>query len=262
MTALPEPVDGVVRLDLAYDGSRFHGWQIQPDRRTVQGTVEAALAGLYRQPVPIHGAGRTDAGVHALAQVASCRPPDCIPLTRLARVLNARLPGDVRVVRVQPAGQGFHARKSARWKVYRYHIRLGRPPSPFESPFTLHVPGHLNCAAMGDAARQLVGRHDFRSFCAHAEPDGNTTRHLMSLRVLRRGSRVWVRAQADGFLQHMVRNLAGTLLEVGRGRMSAADMPSVLAARDRGRAGPTAPAAGLCLVRVDYGPRCVWAADF
>lgn len=241
------------RILIAYNGARFHGWQVQPGDETIQGLLEARLAELYGTRIILHGSGRTDAGVHAEGQVAHFFAPPRIPPDRLPLALNARLPQDVRVLAARSAPPGFHARKSATGKRYRYQVVNARILSPFQAPFCHHERRPLDISAMTRAAGFLAGTHDFTSFCAHVEGEEDRVRTIRSFRLIRRGSLIVLRVEANGFLHHMVRNLAGTLLEVGLSQRQAEDIPRLLAAKDRKQAGPTAPPQGLFLERVFYG---------
>jgi tRNA pseudouridine38-40 synthase len=252
----------ILKLTLAYDGTRLVGWQRQADGDSVQSVLENALARFEGRPVTVHGAGRTDAGVHALGQVASVEVTFAHDVSTLVRALNAQLPEDVRVLAVEEAAPGFHARFSARAKSYRYCIRNGPLASPFERAFCWHVPQPLDLESMRQAAGRLVGRHDFSVFRSIGTdvPDSVRTLHLSSI-VESTGVVDWLgdagplltyEVSGDGFLRHMVRAIVGTLVEVGRGWRDPAQMDDLLRSRDRARAGATAPAHGLFLVRVDY----------
>lgn len=241
------------RLTLEYDGAGFAGWQVQPGGlRTVQGVLGAALERIAGHACRPAGASRTDAGVHAEGQVASVELETGLDAERLRRALNGVLPRDLAVVDAAEVGPGFHARRAARSKLYRYRIWNGASPSPLRAAWTHRVFTPLDLAAMRRAAAHLLGSHDFRSFQAARSAPGPTLRTLARVDVdgeVRGEVRLWV--EGDAFLRHMVRILAGTLVEVGLGRRSADALPALLAARDRSQAGPTAPARGLCLVRVD-----------
>jgi tRNA pseudouridine38-40 synthase len=244
-----------LKLTLQYDGTRYVGWQRQAEGTSIQGLLEAALQPLAGAPVTVHGAGRTDAGVHALGQVASVTMATTLDGGTIVRALNAVLPPDVRVTSVEDAPADFHARFSATGKVYEYRIVNAPIVSPFIQRYAWHVIPPLDVGAMRQGSAALVGRHDFASF--HAAGSSTHT----SVRTLRRLD--WVagngsdtptvmRVEGDGFLRHMVRTIAGTLAEVGLGRRPPDATASILAARDRTLAGPTAPAHGLFLVRVLY----------
>ncbi|MFS8543891.1 MAG: tRNA pseudouridine(38-40) synthase TruA, partial [Limnochordales bacterium] len=246
-----------VRCVVAYDGTGMLGFQRQRRGPTIQGLLEEAIAALTGEQVRVLGAGRTDAGVHALGQVISFRTQSRIPVERWPYALNSRLPAQVVVHGAEEAPADFHPRRDATAKEYHYSIWNAPFPSPFWARWALHVPQPLDVAAMAEAAALLVGRHDFAAFrAAGSTPVRSTVRHLMELRVERSPhcpQHVRIVAKADGFLYHMVRNIAGTLLLVGQGRQRPKWVAEVLAARRRDMAGPTAPAHGLCLVRVEYG---------
>jgi tRNA pseudouridine38-40 synthase len=243
----------VLKLQLAYDGTSFAGWQVQPRRRTVQGTLESALARILDRPVRVAGSGRTDAGVHARGQVASAEVETGLDEERLRLGLNALLPDDLRLLALRFEPPGFHARRSARGKEYRYEIAQGEILSPFLARYRWHYRRRLDEKAMNLAAAAVVGRHDFSSFVSAGGQAGDHHREVRLARFDRgeAGDLVF-RIEADGFLYRMVRNLVGTLVEVGRGRRAAAEMPTLIEARDRRLAGPTAPARGLFLQSVHY----------
>jgi tRNA pseudouridine38-40 synthase len=292
----------VIKLTLAYDGTSFVGWQRQANGVSIQQLVEGALEPVEGRPVAVIGAGRTDAGVHALGQVATVPLTASIDTDALARALNARLPDDVRVLDVAEAPPEFHARFSARAKRYRYRIVNAPVQSPFERRYAWHVPQPLDLDAMRRAAGGLVGRHDFAAFQAAGSAVASTERTLFNVECReaplhfsapvgphphslalggaasprfpaapRAGRRpvssadspasrgramqarlIEIEIRGDGFLRHMVRNIGGTLVEVGHGRRSPESVADTLASRDRSRAGPTAPAHGLFLVDVEY----------
>jgi tRNA pseudouridine38-40 synthase len=242
----------ILKLTLQYDGTAYAGWQRQKDQVSVQGLVEDALAPIAGGPVTVHGAGRTDAGVHALGQIASVSLETTLDCGTLQRAMNAVLPADVRVSSVEAAPDGFHARFSARAKTYEYRIITGPFVSPFEHRYAWHLPYPLDVEGMRRAAGSLVGRHDFAAFQGSGSAVKSTEREVFSLAIAHDPPRLAVRVRADGFLRHMVRAIAGTLVEVGGGRLPPTAIPEVLAARDRARAGPTAPAHGLFLISVEY----------
>ncbi len=243
-----------IRLTLAYDGTEFRGWARQPDpsTRTIEGVVVAQLERVLREPVKLAVAGRTDAGVHARGQVASFSTVSSIPAERLQKALNGDLAPEVVVMDADEVPERFHARFSATTREYVYRIDEARLPDPFTTRFVWHLPGHLSVGPMRDAARSLVGEHDFASFCRHPRGDRSTVRELRRLTVVRHGDVLTIRSVANAFLHQMVRTLVGTLVAVGDGQLEAGSMPEVLAARDRGAAGRPAPARGLTLERVTY----------
>jgi tRNA pseudouridine38-40 synthase len=243
----------VIVLVLAYDGTNFRGFARQPGRRTVEGALIEALQPVLGHRPALSAAGRTDAGVHAEGQVVSF-PADQDPV-RVGRVVNGKLAPEVVVVRARRTHDGFDARRGATAREYRYRIRTAEAPDPFTARFEWHRPGTYRLTAMRRAARALEGEHDFASFCRRPPAGRSTVRTLRRLAVRRDGSRLEVRARADGFLHQMVRSLVGTLVAVGEGRMDPAAIPAVLAARDRSAAGPVAPPVGLTLVSVTYGAR-------
>jgi tRNA pseudouridine38-40 synthase len=244
----------VVKLVLAYDGSGFHGFARQPGRRTVEGVLLEGLERVLGRKPKLSVAGRTDAGVHAWGQVVSFESPDEENPTRLARAVNGMLAPEVVVRFSVRAPDGFDARTSATARQYRYRIRTASVPDPFTARFEWHRPGDYRLGAMRAAARHLVGRHDFTSFCRAPKEGGSTVRTLRRLTARRDGEHLEVGARADSFLHQMVRSLVGTLVAVGEGAMEPGSMPAVLAARDRSAAGPMAPPDGLVLVSVTYGP--------
>jgi tRNA pseudouridine38-40 synthase len=240
------------RLDLEYDGAGFQGWQRQPGERTVQQVVEEALARILSQEVGVVAAGRTDAGVHAEAMTTSFSARTALEERDLARALDAVLPEDVGVVALSQAAPGFHALRDARWKWYRYAILRSRFRRVALRRTTWRVGMRLDVDAMRDGAARLVGRRDFAAFQNAGSPRVSTTRCVAALAWSEDGPLLRLDAVADGFLYGMVRAIVGTLVEVGRGRRSAASLEDVVASRDRARAGPAAPAHGLALVRVGY----------
>mgnify|MGYP005605740099 FL=1 len=244
-----------LKLTVEYDGTNYVGWQRQAEGISIQGLLEEALGPFEGGPATVHGAGRTDAGVHALGQVASVRTRTQHRAATLQRALNAVLPPDVRVVAVEDAPPTFHARFDAVSKTYEYRIANTPFVSAFQYRYAWHVPGALNLQAMRVGAEALLGRHDFAAFQSTGGDVQTSERTILSITV---GSDqgqtpLVIRVTGDGFLRHMVRSIAGTLVDVGLGRWPASQVAEILAGRDRSRAGRAAPAAGLCLVRVDYG---------
>ena len=253
-----------LRLVVAYDGADFAGWQRQAGQRTVQGELEAVIGRIEKAPVHVAGAGRTDAGVHAAAQVASIRLTAAITPERLVRACNASLPDDVRVLSAEAMPDRFHARIHARGKTYRYFIWHAPAGSPALRRLAWHVPQRLDLAAMQEAAARLVGEHDFAAFQAAGSAVKSTVRRLWTSSVAiepappawvqpaDRGRLLCFEVSGNGFLRHQVRAMAGTIVLVGKGRLAPADVSRMLAGGVRADAGPTAPAHGLHLWRVDY----------
>ena len=242
-----------LKLTVSYDGTNLVGWQRQAEGDSVQALLEDALARFEGAPVVVHGAGRTDAGVHALGQVASVRVTFDHDAETLARALNAQLPPDVRVLRVDDVAPGFHARFDARAKTYRYQIRNAALASPFERAFVWHVPQALDREAMQAAATLIAGTHDFAVFQSLGSETSGSVRTVYSSAL--RGSEnelLVYEVRGDGFLRHMVRTIVGTLVEVGRGWREAASIADLLRSGRREQAGRTAPPQGLFLVGVDY----------
>ena len=246
-----------IRLSIEYDGTAYQGWQVQPEAPTVQAALERALATALRERVRVRGAGRTDAGVHACGQVAAVRvtrvPSD---LSRLQKSLNALTPDDIAIREIALVDDGFDPRRDARSRVYEYRILNAPAPSPFWRRYAWHVPEPLLTDAMNAAAAALVGEHDFAAFRgADAEPVRSTVRRVLESRLERTDALLVYRIEATAFLKHMVRNIVGTLVEVGRELRPPGAMRELLAGRDRTRAGATAPPHGLTLVEVRYRER-------
>jgi len=266
-----------LKLTLAYDGSDFAGWQVQPGRATVQGTLASAIGRLSSENVLPQGSGRTDAGVHALGQVASFQTASPIPIENWTSALNDILPPSIRVLEVSEQASDFHARKSARAKTYQYRIHRGAICSPFLARYVWHYPYPLDEESVSTAGDCVVGERDFTSFAA-VDPERvermsnagvsdceeasesilqttavTNVRRIFSSSWKREGEEFIYTVRGNGFLHHMVRNLVGTFVLVGKGSLTPDDFAGILKARDRSTAGPTAPASGLFLVGVEYG---------
>ncbi len=245
----------VVRLTIEYDGTDYHGWQRQSAVATVQGAIESAIHRIGGEHASVVGAGRTDAGVHAEGQVAHFQTRSPLEPHAWCRALNAVLPADIKVIAADTAPEAFHARFSAVSKRYRYRILNRSAPSPLERRTTWHVPRRLNLSTMRRAVASLIGTHDFRAFEA-ADPSHDAARdtrcRLTRCSICRYGDVVVVEIESNRFLKYMVRNIVGTLVEIGLARRPAADVARILRSRDRRRAGVTAPAHGLTLIQVQY----------
>lgn len=242
-------------LTLAYDGTDWHGWQVQQNAATIQGNLEAALAKVTHETIRVTGASRTDAGVHAQGQACNFYTSSRIPTERIPYALNANLPGSIVVLTASEVELDFHARYQALGKRYVYEITNSPMPAALRRHFSYHVARPLDIGAMQQAANLLQGRHDFRSFQAAGSSVKETVRNLWRLAVTEpEPGRILIHAEGEGFLYNMVRILVGTLLEVGSGKRLPAEMPAILASRDRSFAGPTVPPQGLCLERVFYTP--------
>lgn len=240
-------------LLISYDGTNFQGWQAQPGYRTVQTTLEQAIVAFTGvERVRLNASGRTDAGVHAVGQVANFYTSAAYPCDVVLRALNARLPPDVVIHRVTEEGMAFDANKSATRKLYRYVIQDGATPDLFLRHYSYHVRHRLDAAAMMRASQCLQGRHDFHSFETDWPNRLSSVRTITHIAVNRMGNFLWLDVEADGFLYNMVRAIAGTLIEVGRGYLREDQMAEILKAEDRRVAGPTAPPQGLFLMRVKY----------
>ena len=253
----PQPTPGTAkyRIVVQYLGTRYAGWQLQPGRDTVQGKLQEALFRISREERSVVGSGRTDSGVHARAQVAHFRLDKCLEPRRLRLALNSCLPSDIRIMRLRPCRSDFHAQRQVRSKLYRYHIYDGPVLSPFLAGRAYHHPRRLQQPAMTLAATQLLGRHDFSGFAASSTSVKDRRRTLFRSELTRRGHHLFYWVEGDGFLHHMVRNIVGTLLQVGRGERRPDCIAQVLASRDRRKAGPTAQPQGLCLMKVRYSGR-------
>jgi tRNA pseudouridine38-40 synthase len=252
-----------IKLTIEYEGTGYEGWQVQNPSdpvlshlrrrpRTIQAAIEHALAKVLKEKVKLTGSGRTDAGVHALAQVANFFTGSAIPLKGLQKALNGILPEDITISGVEEADGKFHSRYSAKWKLYRYTILNRAYPSALRRNFVWFTDYRLNAALMAREARVLKGTHDFRSFQGHDKKERSSVRTVRRISVKRSGDEVVIEIEANGFLKNMVRAVVGTLADIGRGRFPEGSMKRILAARDRSQAGPTAPASGLCLIKVTY----------
>ena len=253
MNLKPEAVRRNLKLTLEYDGARFFGFQRQKHQPTIQGELEKALSKLFNRSVKISAAaGRTDSGVHAQAQVVNFKINSPLPLERIQKGINALLPYEIAVRKIEEVPEKFHARYSARGKIYEYLVLNSQIRSPLLNGRIYQYPYPLDFSRMKKAARMLAGRKDFKAFQAAGSPVKTSVRSIRQFSVKRRGKIFRFAVEADGFLYHMVRNMVGTLLEVGRGRLSLREFSSILLRRKRLEAGPTVPSKGLTLVSVKY----------
>jgi len=241
-----------IKLTIAYDGTEYHGWQIQPGFRTIQGVLAEAIEGLLGRKVRVCGASRTDAGVSALGQVGLIQIDSPIPTENLAKAITDRLPPDMAVVEAAEVPLGFDVIGAVKSKLYRYTIYTGPVRPVLQIRRCWHIPAKLDFAAMAEAAKLLVGTKDFKSFAAGEEKREDTVRTIFRCDVTDEDDWVYTDVEGDGFLYNMVRNIVGTVVEVGVGRWKPEKINEILEAKDRTAAGPLAPAAGLCLMRIEY----------
>lgn len=241
-----------IRLTVAYDGTNYHGWQLQDNGITIESELNRCLTELLEEPVQVIGASRTDAKVHALGNVAIFDTVNRMPGSRIAYALNQRLPEDIRIQKSEEVPLSWHPRKCESRKTYEYRIYRGEFPMPVKRLYSYFTYHPLDVGRMREAAAYLEGRHDFKSFCQSGSQAKSTERTIYSLWVEEQGSDVVIRVCGSGFLYNMVRIIAGTLLEVGQGKLEPESMWRILEAKDRNAAGPTAPAHGLTLVRYEF----------
>lgn len=244
-----------IRVTLSYDGTNYHGWQVQPELATIQGTMEAVLAEIEGSPVKVEASGRTDAGVHALAQVAAFTIANPIPVDNLRKAINRLLPRDIRIIEVAEAAPDFHPRFQAKAKTYEYRIWRGEICPPFERLYTYHHPFLLDEPCVVELAPLFAGEHDFSAFAAadeKYEAGALTVREIFSSVAERRGDSLVYRVRGSGFLKHMVRNIVGVLLEAGKGNLTRADIEERLRPGCGIASGPAVPGRGLFLIGVEY----------
>ncbi len=242
-----------VRLTVAYDGTAYHGWQAQDNAVTIESELNSALTGLLGEPIQVIGASRTDAGVHALGNIAVFDTTARMPAEKISYALNQRLPEDIRVQLSEEVASDWHPRRTESRKTYEYRIYRGTFAMPVRRLYTYFTYHDLDVESMRRAARYLEGEHDFKSFCQTGAQVESTVRRIYSIELCEQGPELVLRICGSGFLYNMVRIIVGTLMEVGRGKRRPQDMEAVLAACDRRMAGPTAPARGLTLVKYDFG---------
>ena len=241
-----------LRLDICYDGTRYRGWQRLPGKDdTIQGKLETALSRILDEPIEISGSGRTDAGVHAKGQVANFHCESAMPSGEILENLRRYLPEDIGIYSCRDVSPRFHARLNAKEKTYRYRIWNSPQPCVFERRFVAVMPETLDISAMKEAAKLLLGEHDFSAFCGNAKMKKSTVRYIRSISITRQGDELWLEFTGNGFLHNMVRILVGTLVEVGRGERTVESIPSLFGGK-RAEAGFLAPAQGLCLMEVFY----------
>lgn len=241
-----------IRLTVAYDGTNYHGWQIQPNGITIESELNRCLTDLFGEPIEVIGASRTDSGVHALGNIAVFDTTARMSADKIAYALNQRLPEDIRIQKSEEVAPDWHPRHVESRKTYEYRIYRGQFPMPVKRLYSLFTYHALDVDRMRAAAAFLVGEHDFKSFCQVGAQVQSTVRTVYSAEVLEQGNELVIRICGNGFLYNMVRIIAGTLMEVGQGKKAPQDMERILIARDRQSAGPTAPAHALTLVRYEY----------
>lgn len=241
-----------IMLTVAYDGTNYHGWQVQPNGETIEGVLNKCLCELMQEKIEVIGASRTDSGVHALENIAVFDTQSRMPAEKISYAMNARLPDDIRVQSSKEVEADFHPRRCDSRKTYEYRIynaEFSMPTNRLYSHFT-YVP--LDVGKMGEAAEYFVGTHDFKSFCSVDTQVENTVRLIESTEVSKSDNMIVIKVTGRGFLYNMVRIMAGTLMEVGRGNLKPQDIEGILEAKDRAAAGPTAPACGLTLTRYEF----------
>jgi tRNA pseudouridine38-40 synthase len=241
-----------IKLTIHYDGAKYHGWASQPGKPTIQGAMEDALERLLCEAVDVNGSSRTDAGVSALGQVANIKVDSPVPVANFTKALNKLLPDDIAIAEAVEVDAEFDAISCTRTKMYQYAIYTGPVRPVLQVHHCWHWPAVLDVAAMAEAAQVLVGRNDFKSFASAADKRSSSVRTILRCDVRQEGEWIYIETEADGFLYNMVRNIVGTLVEVGRGRWKPRKVGEILAAKDRKEGGPIAPAAGLCLMWIKY----------
>lgn len=241
-----------VMLTVAYDGTNYHGWQIQPNKETIEGILNRCLSELLGENVTVTGASRTDSGVHARGNVAVFDTDSPIPADKISYALNRKLPEDIKIQKSEEVDRAFHPRHTASCKTYEYRIYCAPFPMPVRRLYSYFTYVPLDISLMQSAAVYLVGTHDFKSFCSTDTQAETTVRKIDSLDVWAEGEEIVIRVAGRGFLYNMVRIIAGTLMEAGRGHIAPEEVGKILEARDRQAAGPTAPACGLTLIKISY----------
>jgi tRNA pseudouridine38-40 synthase len=243
-----------LKLEIEYEGTNYCGWQVQNSshKKSIQEVIEKTLRRILQEKIRLIASGRTDAGVHALAQVANFETKSNIRPQKLQRALNSLLPQDIVITAIEEKNPDFHSRFSAKSKTYRYSILNRSYPSALLRNTVYHYPYPLDIKLMQKEAKILLGKHNFKSFQASGKLERDPVRTIKSIKITKSQDRIYIDIEADGFLYNMVRNIVGTLLEIGRGKLPEGSLKKILSAKDRRLAGPTAPAKGLCLIRVKY----------
>ncbi|MCK5450424.1 MAG: tRNA pseudouridine(38-40) synthase TruA [Candidatus Omnitrophica bacterium] len=241
-----------IKLTISYDGTKFKGWQVQKNGRTVQEEIEKAIKRVFGKTSRIHGAGRTDSGVHAKGQVAHFKTSYDIPTRNIPPALNRVLPDSIVIIEAEEVSLNFHSRFDAKSKIYKYYIINTDHRDPFSAKYSWRVPYTLNMALMKREADVLEGEHDFKSFQASDKTERTSIREIRYVRVIKKNSKIIIEIKGNGFLYNMVRNIVGTLIDIGRGHLPPGSMKKILKAKDRTQAGPTAPAKGLFLMKIEY----------
>jgi len=242
-----------IKLLIEYDGTKYQGWQVQPGGPTIQGMIEEKLSRLTGERIRLIGSGRTDSGVHALGQVAHFKTQSRMDIRTMQRALNSLVPSDILIRELEEVSEGFHARKHSKSKVYEYRILNRNLRSVFHHGYVWHIPQKLNLTEMKKATLSLIGEHDFSAFRTVGSPTRTTVRRVFGAEWKRgRDGIIRFEIEANGFLKQMVRSIVGTLVEIGKGKMKAADLRTIMNSKDRKEAGPTAPARGLFLKEVKY----------
>lgn len=241
-----------IMLTVAYDGTNYHGWQIQPNGETIEGVLNRCLSELMQENIEVIGASRTDSGVHAMGNIAVFDTQSLIPPEKIAYALNARLPEDIKIQDSKEVDINFHPRHCDSRKTYEYRIYNATFPMPTKRLYSYFTYVPLNVERMREAAAYFVGTHDFKSFCSVDTQVENTVRQIESVELIQSDNQIVIKVIGRGFLYNMVRIMAGTLMEVGRGNLKPQDIERILEAKDRAAAGPTAPACGLTLIRYEF----------
>ncbi|NQT32681.1 MAG: tRNA pseudouridine(38-40) synthase TruA [Candidatus Omnitrophica bacterium] len=241
-----------IKLTISYDGTNYRGWQLQKNGWTLQAEIEKAIKKVFKKHHRLYAAGRTDTGVHARGQVAHFKTAGTVPAGKIKTALNSFLPEDIAIIKSEEVPGDFHARFNAKKKHYRYYITTSRKRDPFGERYLWRIPYDLDVSLMRSEARKLLGTHDFRSFQASEKKERSSVRRITKIDIKKNGSQISIDIEADGFLYNMVRNIVGTLVDIGRGYSPPGSMQKILKSKDRREAGPTAPAKGLFLAEVKY----------